>query len=79
MTTFLTIFLCVILGLFSLCAMYLVYERKELRQQLKEFSDKEVQKNELKETLNTGNKIDNVLNSLDLLNNHLDKLPDDKE
>ena len=46
------------------------FQQKQYEKELKKAKEEEVKKNEVKETLNTGNQHDNVRASLDLLQNN---------
>lgn len=46
------------------------FQQKQYEKELEKAKEEEVKKNELKETLNTGNQHDNVRASLDLLQNN---------
>lgn len=46
------------------------FQQKQYEKELKKAKEEEVKKNEIKETLNTGNQHDNVRASLDLLQNN---------
>lgn len=46
------------------------FQQKQYEKELEKAKEEEVKKNELKETLNTGNQHDNIRASLDLLQNN---------